>query len=278
MRDGNKTKLASPSTTASLRNLRKRKRVIYKRNPLVEVIAAIRFPPVLSLVQEPPAQFQRQFAEKYPIVEYLQPTLRVSVGQGSDQAEGQPPPVRTYRFSSSDHQWVVSLEAGLLALSCHRYTEWSGFRSRFQEITKAAIAMYRIPVITRLGLRYRDAIFKELLGLENCSWRELFEPGLFGTVDFFTDQIDANPPLNLSMQLSIPVGRLNIGISTVMNPERQSGLLIDTDCFVEKQQPAKDATLIHQANELHKYTSTVFQACISDRLHKTLQSVGNVGG
>jgi uncharacterized protein (TIGR04255 family) len=274
MKQDRKTNKPTRTATAALRNLRKRKRVIYERNPLVEVIAAIRFPPILSLLQEPPAQFQRRFAQIYPLVEYLQSAVKVSVGQGSEPSESETPQIRTYRFSSSDEQWVVSLEAGLLALTCRRYRDWSTFRSRFRHLLKGVIELYRMPVVTRLGLRYRDAIFKELLGLEGCSWRDLFQSGLFGTVDFFTEDIDANPPINLTMQFSIPAGRMNVGISTILNPEKQSGFMIDTDCFVEEQQPAQLALLVAKANKLHNYTSLVFQACISDRLHKALQAAG----
>ena len=42
------------------------KRVIYKKNPLAEVIFQARFPRYLPIEAEPPAEFQRRLITDYP--------------------------------------------------------------------------------------------------------------------------------------------------------------------------------------------------------------------
>ena len=83
---------------ASLKQLDRRQRVIYKSNPLVEVIAAVRYPPILALIQEPPSEFQRAFAEQYPLSEVNQ-TISISAMVNSPAGSNPPTPIaqRSYR-------------------------------------------------------------------------------------------------------------------------------------------------------------------------------------
>ncbi|WJI52911.1 TIGR04255 family protein [Mesorhizobium sp. C089B] len=48
-------------------------RVIYARSPLVQVICQIRFPKILRIEASPPADFQDQVRDLYPIVEQQLP-------------------------------------------------------------------------------------------------------------------------------------------------------------------------------------------------------------
>jgi uncharacterized protein (TIGR04255 family) len=254
-----------------LRSLPRRQRVIYGRNPLAEVVAAIRFPPILALVQEPPSEFQRAFAIEYPLSEVTQSLGAVFVGGVPHEGlQNQPLTQRGYRFRSQDSAWRVDLEPSLLALSCYNYPEWAQFRDRFKAIIEGLSSIYRIQLITRLGLRYKDVISKGPLGLSGRPWRDLIKPEVFGTMAFFTDDMEANPQTNFSIVLEIPPGQVRIGITAVKNPEGEAGILIDTDCFAEENCALSIDDVMSRANELHEYTSIVFQACITDVLHDAL--------
>jgi uncharacterized protein (TIGR04255 family) len=254
--------------SASLRALRKRERVIYVRNPLVEVIAAVRFPPVLGLLQEPPSEFQRIFAKEYPLAEFAHSISAVLPGSPQPEKVNLS---RTYSFLTPDKSWRINIESNLLALTCQKYTEWRDFRARFAVILNDFFRVYGVGLVTRVGLRYKDVINKAALGLDGATWRELIEPPVLGTVEFFTDDLDKNPGMDFALVLSIPPGSLRVGFSLVQNPDKQVGFLIDTDCFSEDQKPADVGALLDCADELHKYSNSVFQACITDRLHKALQ-------
>jgi uncharacterized protein (TIGR04255 family) len=259
------------SSAATLRqSLPGRGRVIYAKNPLIEVVGAIVFPPILSLIQEPPSAFQQGVADDYPLVEYTHTTATEAFAASEKAAS--PFVVRNYSFFSVDKAWRVSLESNLLALTTSKYTSWSEFKARFAVIVGTAIATYRIGLITRLGLRYRDVIDRDGLGLGSASWKELIRPEFFGTVDFFTEEFDRNPPISLSIQLAIPPGQVRIGVTTAINQERKTAaLLIDTDCFAEETFPGDSETLMKRADELNQFTGRIFQACITDRLHYALE-------
>ena len=184
---------------------------------------------------------------------------------------------RSYRFRSADNKWCVDLDQGLLALTCFDYPEWAIFRARFDAILAKLIDIYQVRLITRIGLRYKDIISKGPLGLGNRSWRELIKPGVFGTIDFFTDGLDRNPQMDFSVFLTIPPGKVRIGVTSVMNPEREAGILIDTDCYSEESSAASVKDVMDRADKLHDYTSTVFQACITDLLHESLQGRSEAG-
>lgn len=254
-----------------LRSYSRRSRVVYAKNPLVEVVAAVQFPDVLALIQEPPSEFQKRFSKDYPLSEIRQLIAALAVGP----SEPQKPitqPGRTYFFSSLDKNWTVSVESKLLALTCRNYREWPEFRKRFKPLLEAMIEMYGIGVISRLGLRYQDVIVRKALGLEGHSWNELLQPEVLRSFAFFTDEIEQSPPMSASIELGIPPGKIKIALSTVISQEtKDEGLLIDTDCFAEKNIPADVDEILKQADDLHTYTGLVFDACISDTLHQALK-------
>jgi uncharacterized protein (TIGR04255 family) len=76
--------------------------------------------------------------------------------------------------------------------------------------------------------------------------------------------------MNFSVELQIPPGQAKIGISWVRNPEGDSGILIDTDCYDEGSWDPSASDLMSRAEKLHEYTGLVFQACITDKLHTAL--------
>lgn len=258
--------------TAELRDLPARDRVIYKRNPLVEVIAAIRFPPILRLLQEPPVDFQRRFAAEYPLAEYTRGIqFQLPVGTADSPPESRRTELMTYKFETLDKFWAVSVESNLLALVCRNYSQWPDFRGRFDALVRAFTSLYEVTTVTRIGLRYQDVIGKAELGLDGVPWSELLDPRVLATWQFFTDGLDENPATDFRVELAIPPGGVRIGISTVKRDGSDAGLMIDTDCYSNQTVPADSSALLAKADALHEYTSRVFQACISDRLHVALQ-------
>lgn len=260
------------SMRAKLRELSVRGRVIYKRNPLVEVIAAIKFPPVLRLVQEPPMAFQKHFAKEYPLAQFTQ-AIQIQIGPTTDDSPAASPrnmPM-TYKFETLDKNWMVSVESNLLALTCRKYEQWSDFRGRFDALVRAFTSLYEVTAIHRIGLRYQDVIRKAEFGLEGVPWAELVRPEVLSTWQFFTNGLDENPATEFRVELDIPPGQVRIGISTVTRHADVTGLLIDTDCYSNETVSADPSALLTKADDLHEYTSRVFQACITDKLHAALQ-------
>lgn len=240
----------------------------------------MRFPPILSLIHEPPVDFQLRFAEAYPVAE-LSVTRPILIVQGAAPGVQPPAPDKpmesttNFRFCTRDKAWSISIEAGLLALSCARYREWKEFRERFAEVLTGFLEMYKVPLATRVGLRYRDVINRQELGLQDVSWNRLLRPEVLSTFLFFADELDETHPANMVMELDIPPGRVRIGISTAKSSTKGAGLMIDTDCFLDGQMDASTDGLMKKADEFHDYSHVVFQACISDTLHGSLAVPNN---
>lgn len=264
---------------ASLRNFPRRDRVVYERNPLVEVVCAISFPAILELLQGAPAKFQRRFAQDYPFVEIQELVGTVDIAT-RERGKVEPRSLQsTYFFSDTTKQWKVSLQPSLLALTCSNYSEWKDFRVRFEAIAAAAAEIYQIGVMSRIGLRYKDVIDRGILELGDHPWTDLIKSEALGTFLFFTDNLEeSDGGVSASIEAAIPPGLAKVQLAKVVNSATKNiGLLIDTDCFVQRDQPFDVGTLMRQADELHEYTSIVFHACITDLLHDALQKPHRTG-
>lgn len=256
---------------ASLRKFEPRKRVIYARNPLVEVVCVAQFPALLELRQNAPAAFQRRIAKDYPFVD-VNEVQQIVVGRAGGEKIEQPPPESTYVFSSPDRNWKVTLEGTRLGLTCLSYKEWPEFRRRFESALAVAQEIYEISLYSRFGLRYRDVIDREKFGLQEYRWVELVDQRVFGTFFFFSDDLDHDGGFNASIELAIPPGMVRVQVGKVVNREtKRVGLIFDTDCFVERDMQLSVPELMAIADDLHAYTGTVFHACITDKLHAALQ-------
>jgi uncharacterized protein (TIGR04255 family) len=258
---------------ASLRQFTLRPFVTYPRNPLFEVIFAIRFPPVLALSSEPPVEFQKGFAKEYPFVEVTKAVGSFSFsGDVGEKIQPAATP-STYFFSDPTRHWKIGLEQNLLSLTCLKYSSWVDFRARLEPILNAVKQIYGIEYIGRLGLRFRDVVDKNDLGLANSSWSELIDPRVLGTFLFFSDDVDSDSGMSATIELAIPPGLVKIQLAKVANSRsKHTGLLIDTDCFDPAERPMVPGELLARADELHRYTNVIFQACITDKLHNALLS------
>lgn len=260
-------------SVASLKPLSRRARVIYQRNPLVEVLAAVQFPAVLRLYQDAPKELQVKLGHEYPLTSHIEASSQVVVAGASGEVTPPQAPqaLRTTTFSSVNRNWTITVAPTVLALTCTKYTEWSDFRHRFAELVQTFHEIYKVPISTRIGVRFRDVINKTELGVPNSPWRDLIRPEVLATFEFFTEGLDSDPAVSAAIQLAIPPGKVNISFAMVANIEKQVGFLIDTDCYSEDTREFAETSIMKSADDLHEYTSIVFQSCITDFLHGRLE-------
>ena len=81
-------------------------RCVYHINPLAEVICQLRFPEILSIQTNIPADFQEAIRHLFP---------KYSVR--SEPLPGNMPPSNNYQFLSADGIWRVNLTRKLISLS-----------------------------------------------------------------------------------------------------------------------------------------------------------------
>jgi uncharacterized protein (TIGR04255 family) len=258
-------------------------RVIYDRNPLVEVICQLRFQPILRIETELPAAFQDSIRNQYPEYEEhggdvsapteLPDVMRRFVQQAAEALRAGRGQVE-HQFSSDDGKWKVSLARDFVALTSLSYERWEHFRGRLVKLIEALVGAYGPPTFTRVGLRYRDVVTRSKLGLEDVPWRELLNSHIAG--ELAMDAIDEKSVAMARRQLRFRLDQgpihvyLQHGIVEVEAREspNEDSYLVDADFYAEGRADAEQA--FDHLDRAHSEAGSFWRWCITDRLHDAL--------
>jgi uncharacterized protein (TIGR04255 family) len=115
-------------------------RVVYERNPLAQVICQLRFPTILRIASELPAEFQQEIRDTYPVFQQEEalPGLPPEVSQVLENL-----PVRiggpegAYLFATADGQRTVALTRDFIAVTERDYSRWENLRAEIDRIKAA---------------------------------------------------------------------------------------------------------------------------------------------
>ncbi len=259
-------------------------RVIYAHNPLAEVLCQVRFDRILQLEANAPDAFQEKFAaEKYPKVAKEQvAAFQMSVKDKESIAVSSPSDLPTiHHFISVDGQRKVSVNADSLTFTCTTYERWEIFKRHFLEALEAFSTIYPHATAIRVGLRYKDLIERERLGLEGVPWHELLAPfvsGVFAADDFFeTPLTDDGTVVQQASQTLLKLTDCSLLLQSALlrsiDNSGQQAFLIDSDFFEDFSSFKVDLERISSALDvLHTSADAVFRRCIKDRLHDALKS------
>ena len=254
-------------------NLPEFERVIYKRNPLTEVVCQLRFPPILKISHQEPVEFQDEIRLQYPLFETAtQVPLEISkiVAQlglplQSDVA---------YSFKSEDQRWSLSITKDFIALTTSSYERYEQFKQRFEEALIIFERIYKPSFYTRVGLRYQDLIVRSKLGVEDKAWSELIAKHIASEL--------YDPELSSSIQtivknliLKTENGQINLnhGLIAVKEPQESSdeiAYLFDADFYTE-QKIEENGDVWNVLNQFNQSAGKLFRWSITDTLHNALQ-------
>ncbi len=249
------------------------RRVIYAKNPLVEVISQLRFPTVLTIEAELPAKFQEKLRADYPVFDD---------GSSSGASELIPPDIarffgaqfgiaaaRVFAFGSSDGVWKVNLNREFVAISCTKYQKWDDFRARLLSVLEHLDNIYSPSFYTRVGLRYRNVIDREGLGLGEVPWRDLFETHL--AAELASDMADSvlHNQHQLLVELPDKEGRVRILHGIVQQPQKPEQVyVIDDDFFTEERVEKSDAA--KTLDTFNRHSGGLFRSFIKEELHRAM--------
>ncbi len=252
-------------------------RVIYTVNPLEQVICQLRFPPILRIQAETPAGFQEhirsefpQYQEKTEFAAILPPELVQVLNQ--EEIQSLKPSQKLYVFASSDETLAVGLTSGSVSLTSSNYERWESYIDRLKLVLDALKEEYNPAHFTRIGLRYRNLIQREVLELQDVEWpdllnknlvRELATPGMAEAIEDIAHRI------LLRVDASQVKVHIQHGLARDPDTNQFVGYGIDSDFFIEGETDVDAAS--DKLVEFNQHNRRLFRWCISDRLHFAME-------
>lgn len=244
-------------------------RVIFKKNPLDEVILQFMFPTILSINANDPVDFQeaiRQSFPRYRVMTGNQQEFQIERGISG----GRVTPIsnkknKNYEFVSADGRSKLNLTSSFIAISTLSYTRWEDFWGAFEEPLSKFIEIYKPAFFERIGLRYVDIISRNDLGLKDKRWDELIKQDWLGVLAF-TDEDKVKLTHNeAEFVLDDGVTRLKIRTGLGERPEtREKVFVADTDyIYVENIKTDQYDDIV---STLHGYSKYFIENIITETL------------
>ena len=244
-------------------------RVIYQKNPLVEVVCQCVFSRIFAIDERVPAAFQQALGANYPIVETRELVI-FPMNATSDSSTSK----RTqYLFSTEDRRFTIALVSEFIAVSTQNYREWPEFVRHVEAALAALSHSYAEQTFTRIGLRYIDVVRREALGLGGLPWTELIRPSALGLLG--EDEIKKDDLLEFNSVTALSLDEVGKAqIRTRLSPYQDDGnalvFTIDSDFFEESPVKGRD-NAVRILSAFNKEAGRAFRWFITKRLHEALE-------
>lgn len=243
-------------------------RVIYDKNPLVEVACQLSFPRLLAIDERIPSDFQTLLGADYPFVETRE-VVQFSFGIGND-----PVPLKRilYDFVTEDRRYTITLGSDSITVSTRTYERWELFLLHIKAALNAFTKAYSSPMFTRIGLRYIDIISRRSLGLEGNKWSELIKNSALGLLA--EADVNIEDVVELSAAAVLKLDQVaKVVIRTALGKSERTGdetiFVVDSDFFHED--PVKGTNdAIEICSRFNQSAGRAFRWIIHDRLHVAL--------
>lgn len=261
-------------------------RVVYRHNPIVEVVCQARFIRMTELTN--PEGLLSDLASLGYSVNAVGSPINIQIRvTGTVVANAEPAPVsqplKNYAFASVDGVWTIAFNAESITLMCRKdYPGWNAFLPRFIELTNVYRKWFQGAKTIRLGLRYKDIIDREALNLAGVPWHELVEPFLLGALSvgaLADDEVITEEHVRSSLtQAAVRLDECSLGLNSALmraalDPAKTI-FLIDADFFkqaeLEGDLAATNELLQSNLEVLHDHAGAMFRRGIKERLHDAL--------
>lgn len=251
-------------------------RVLYEKNPLVEVICQLRFPTILRIREGQLADFQDIIRKDYPAYSEQEPSFAVPPQVPKElvtivEQMNIPPGLVTRRFSTKDSKRFISLRDEFMALAETKYERWESFREEIVKAENALKGVYEPAFYSRVGLRYRDIISRRNLALTNVGWQDLLRTHI--TAELGDEEV-SDAILRIQTRViikisDIPNGQivLNHGL-IIPNGSDEECYFIDADFSVEGKEGVGEPFEI--LDKFNRMAGRLFRWAITERLHNAM--------
>jgi len=253
-------------------------RVIYKNNPLDKVICQLRFPPILQIDKEIPADFQEQVRKDFPgFCEKKEVALampqRIQKEFPADLLRQMlPKEDKNYEFTSEDGVWTVNLTRTFLALTTRKYTRRDDFKKRLEIPLKALVDIYKPAYFSRIGLRYIDIIRRSALELNGVAWCELLNPYALGLLSapVVQDRVRSlDSKYEVLLEDNSSLARIAMALVEWQENNNEECFMIDTDFYTTQKTVVADVD--GRLDYFHIRASRLIQWLITKRLHDAME-------
>ncbi|MHB1674833.1 MAG: TIGR04255 family protein [Acidobacteriaceae bacterium] len=258
------------------------KRVVFRRNPLFAVSAQMRFPPILRIQVETPAQFQEAIREQFPGYELINPAkVAIPSGIPSDIQAAMRATMQSnlnvsfeqaHRFKTNDGNWTIQLTQESVTMACTTYERWERFREKFSFALEHFIRIYKPPFSTMVGLRYQNAIERSKLGLDGVGWKRLLKPCI--AAEFGCDGLSEHEIISNLHRFEFIEGADRIVVQHGMATNlltKEPVYSIDNNLNSTDKVELKD--VLSRLDQLNKHSGSLFRLCITEELFNSLDPI-----
>jgi len=245
-------------------------RVMYERSPLMSVICQVRYPSILRIDSDVPADFQDRVRDIFPLFERSSDALAQQIPAEVLRMLGNTGGPANYTFKTADGSSLITLSSDSMSVSTTAYDCWEEFAALFGPALVAFADIYKPAFYSRVGLRYLNLIRRSPLGLGDVPWRELIAPPILGELNspFWEENaVDARRVIRCVSPDGENAFLLQHGFATEGDDPEQ-GYLIDFDFYTDNHAGAPDADAI--LGRFHERTGSAFHWCISEALHQAM--------
>lgn len=241
--------------------MKKYSRVIYKNNPLERVLIQLKFPPILLIDSQEPAEFQEKIRSSFPYYDSL-------INKLSNNNELRDIK-KSYFFKKNQNGngYIIILNRDSISLNTNKYDKWENFKKNFQLALDSFECIYKPNLYTRIGLRYTDIISRKKLKKTEYSWKDLINEKYLG---FISEEFEIIYNKNqYIIRLDKKNNIANISTSIEKRDYDNNCFCIDTDLsFIGE---VKSNEIEKRIDCLHSYSRPIFRDIITEKLHKILK-------
>ena len=247
-------------------------RVKYENNILFEVVFQARFPDIMKISKEDPAEFQDIVRkEGYPEFELEVPLVPQGMPKELESAVSTD---KVFRFFSEERDWQISLANNSISLACTaNYKNYEDFKDRLKKVLESFHTIYEPSYFTRIGLRYRDIANKTFLPHVTTGIKDFVPEYIFPEL---STRI-ATDIKSLQKVSRLDDGDVKTNVFHVWSEvsgefgkhqlENETSYIIDVDCFIEsKIERIND--VLEKCCSFKRIIWNIFQWSITDKLRE----------
>jgi uncharacterized protein (TIGR04255 family) len=171
---------------------------------------------------------------------------------------------------------MISLTKEFVAISDKDYQNWERLRQDIELAVRALGDVYSPAFYTRVGLRYKNVIDREDLGIPARAWRTLLSRALTGGIldsEELADSVRQTQTTALLVFDGVPGGSVTLrhGLASDPSGGDHQTYLIDADVHTEDRGATEN--VMGTLDQFHQVAGNLFRWAISQELHAALRPV-----